>query len=72
MLDNMNIKDIKKAVRIKNNLPPATYHLLPKLEVSGGMSLNNVRGIAKTGVDRISVGALTHSVQAIDISLEIL
>ena len=69
MLDNMNIKDIKKAVRIKNNLPPATCHLPPKLEVSGGITLNNVRGIAKTGVDMISVGALTHSVQAIDISL---
>lgn len=72
MLDNMNIKDIKKAVRIKNNLPPTIYHLPPKLEVSGGITLNNVRKIAKTGPDMISVGALTHSVEAIDISLEIL
>ena len=65
MLDNMQVDDIRKAVILRK----AT---MPKIEVSGNVNLNNVRGIAKTGVDMISVGALTHSVQAIDISLEIL
>lgn len=72
MLDNMNIKDIKKAVRIKNNLPPATCHLPPKLEASGGIALKNVKKFAATGVDMISIGELTHSVNSADISLEIL
>ncbi len=72
MLDNMSIKDIKKAVRIIRRLQPITYHPSPKLEASGGISFENVRKIAATGVDMISIGALTHSVKAIDISLEIL
>lgn len=63
MLDNMDIKDIKKAVGIKN--------LQPRLETSGGITLKNVKKIASTGVEMISIGALTHSVEAIDISLEI-
>ncbi len=64
MLDNMSITEIKKAVEMRNQLP--------KLEVSGGVNLDNVREIAKTGVDYISVGAITHSAKAIDMSLEIL
>lgn len=72
MLDNMSIKDIKKAVRIRNNLLPNTYDLKPKLEVSGNVNLNNVRKLAQTGIDMISIGALTHSAKAIDMSLEIL
>lgn len=72
MLDNMNIKDIKKAVKLRNSLLPTTYHLSPKLEASGGINLKNIRQIAKTGVDMISIGELTHSVDSIDISLEIL
>jgi nicotinate-nucleotide pyrophosphorylase (carboxylating) len=65
MLDNMSISDMNKAVKIRNNLKP-------KLEASGGITLKNVKQIASTGVDMISVGALTHSVNSIDISLEIL
>lgn len=63
MLDNMNIKQIQNAVKsVKSKIP---------LEVSGGVNLKNVLSIAKTGIDYISVGALTHSVKALDISLEI-
>jgi nicotinate-nucleotide pyrophosphorylase (carboxylating) len=72
MLDNMNIKDIKKAVKIRNNLQPLTSNLRPKLEASGGITLKNLKKFASTGVDMISVGDLTHSVKSIDISLEIL
>ena len=42
-----------------------------ELEASGGVTLETVRSIAQTGVDRIAVGALTHSAPALDISLEI-
>ncbi len=64
MLDNMSLKEIREAVKRKR---PGV-----KLEVSGGVNLKNVRAIAKTGVDYISVGSLTHSFKAIDISLDIL
>ena len=63
MLDNMTVGDMKKAVDIINRRVP--------LEASGNVSLTNVRQIAETGVDFISVGALTHSVPASDISLKI-
>jgi nicotinate-nucleotide pyrophosphorylase (carboxylating) len=63
MLDNMTVGDMKKAVDIIRRRVP--------LEASGNVSLANVRQIAETGVDFISVGALTHSVPASDISLKI-
>lgn len=72
MLDNMGIKEIKKAVRIRNSLSKKAHHRAPKLEASGGVTLKNIRKIASCGVDIISVGALTHSVDSVDISLEIL
>ena len=62
LLDNMAPKMLKKAVRLSNGRVP--------LEASGGINLNNIEEIAKTGVDIISVGALTHSVKAADVSLE--
>ncbi len=65
MLDNMSIKDMKKAVKIRKGP-------LPKLEASGGITFENIREVAKCGVDMISVGDLTHSVKAIDLSLEVL
>ncbi|MDP3732137.1 MAG: carboxylating nicotinate-nucleotide diphosphorylase [Candidatus Omnitrophota bacterium] len=71
MLDNMGIEDMKKAVRIRNSRL-TTYNLQLKLEASGGINLKNVRKIAACGVEMISIGELTHSVKAIDISLEIL
>jgi len=72
MLDNMSLKDIRKTVQIRNDLSPITHHLSPKLEASGGISLKNVKKVASTGVEMVSVGELTHSVKSIDISLEIL
>lgn len=72
MLDNMSAGDIRKAVKIRNNLFNKAHHKKPRLEASGRITLKNVRKIASTGVDMISVGALTHSVDSVDISLEIL
>jgi nicotinate-nucleotide pyrophosphorylase (carboxylating) len=63
MLDNFEIDDIKKAVKLINGRC--------KAEASGGVNLETVKQIAETGVDFISVGALTHSIKALDISLEI-
>jgi nicotinate-nucleotide pyrophosphorylase (carboxylating) len=63
MLDNMTIPDMKEAVRISKN------RVL--LEASGSVNLENVRDIAETGVDLISIGALTHSAPSVDISLKI-
>lgn len=70
MLDNMKIEGIKKAVRLRNS-KFKIQSLRPLLEVSGNVNLGNVAMIAKTGVDRISIGSLTHSVSSIDYSLEI-
>lgn len=63
MLDNMDIETIKEAVRFINKEA--------LIEVSGGVNLQNIRGIAAAGVDYISIGALTHSAKAVDISMEI-
>jgi len=63
MLDNMNFRAIKNAVRFVADRVP--------IEVSGGINLQTVRSIAKTGVQYISIGSLTHSAKALDISLEI-
>jgi nicotinate-nucleotide pyrophosphorylase (carboxylating) len=63
LLDNMDLETIHQAVILVDNRVP--------LEVSGGVTLENVRQIAETGVNYISVGALTHSAPAIDLSLEI-
>ncbi|MCX5716370.1 MAG: carboxylating nicotinate-nucleotide diphosphorylase [Candidatus Omnitrophica bacterium] len=70
MLDNMNLHDIKRAVKIRNKLVTGNRQLVTKLEASGGITLDNIRDIAKAGVDFISVGSLTHSVKSIDFSLE--
>ena len=63
MLDNMNLSDMQKSVKLVNHRAI--------LEASGGVSLDTVREIAATGVDWISVGAITHSAKALDISLDI-
>jgi nicotinate-nucleotide pyrophosphorylase (carboxylating) len=63
MLDNMPVDEMKASV--------TAAHGRVLLEASGGVTLNNVRAIAETGVDFISVGALTHSAQAVDISMKI-
>ncbi len=64
MLDNMSIERMKKAVKAIRSRSPRI-----KIEASGNVNLNNVRKIALTGVDFISVGALTHSAPAMDLSL---
>jgi nicotinate-nucleotide pyrophosphorylase (carboxylating) len=62
MLDNMSNDLMKQCVEMNKTRK--------KIEASGNMSLNRVRSVAETGVDFISVGALTHSVKALDISLK--
>ena len=62
LLDNMSLDDMRAAViSVKSRA---------KLEASGGVNLHTVRGIAETGVDFISVGALTHSARAVDVALD--
>ncbi len=63
MLDNMSPDEMRRVVSL---LPGQV-----KIEASGGVTLANVRAVAKTGVNLISVGALTHSPKALDISLEL-
>lgn len=62
MLDNMDNETMKKAVEITNGAA--------LLEASGGITNETIRGVAETGVDIISIGALTHSVKAFDISMK--
>ncbi|MBI3323370.1 MAG: carboxylating nicotinate-nucleotide diphosphorylase [Candidatus Omnitrophica bacterium] len=87
LLDNMRLAEIQEAVRLRNAVArssrkgagplwgskvpgrPGTYR--PLLEVSGGVTLQTVRAIALAGVERISVGALTHSAPALDVALEV-
>lgn len=64
MLDNMPIETMRQAVVLAGGRVP--------LEASGNMTLDRVRAVAETGVDFISVGALTHSARAVDISLDFL
>lgn len=63
MLDNFSVEDVKKAVQIVQKKVP--------LEVSGGVNLQNIKNYALTGVEFISIGAITHSAPALDISLEV-
>ena len=72
MLDNMEIGDIEKAVRMREREGARIQEHKTLIEVSGGVNLDNVRQIAKAGVDIISIGALTHSAKAADISLEVI
>jgi len=70
MLDNMKIPDIRKAIKIKRNTQYAIRNTL--IEASGGITLANVKKVAATGVDMISIGELTHSLKSMDISLEVI
>lgn len=63
LLDNMSCETLKKAVKIVGGMVP--------LEASGGIRANTLRSVAETGVDIISIGALTHSVKALDISFKV-
>lgn len=64
LLDNMSNDQLREAVQIRGNKQIV-------LEASGGVNLDTVAAIAATGIDQISVGALTHSARAIDLSMEI-
>ena len=70
MLDNMDTKETKESVKVRNEYLLISKKRIP-LEASGNMSLDRIKEVASTGVDFISVGSLTHSVEAFDISLHI-
>ena len=63
LLDNMSLKTLRQAVTLNSSRA--------KLEASGGITFDNIRDVAETGVDFISVGALTKDVQAVDLSMRI-
>ena len=63
LLDNFSLSDMREAVKMNNKRA--------LLEASGNVNLNTVRDIAATGVDRISIGALTKNIRAIDLSMRI-
>ena len=63
LFDNMNIKNLKLGVKLAKK-----YYVT---EASGNITLKNVYAVARTGVDRISVGSITHSAPAMDFKLEI-
>jgi len=63
LLDNMTLEDLRSALVLAGGRA--------RLEASGGITLDNVRAVAETGVDEISVGALTHSARSLDVSLEL-
>ncbi len=67
MLDNMKPEIIRKVVKFAISLPKR-----PIFEVSGGITLKNINQFASLGIDRISIGSLTHSAPALDIGMEIL
>ena len=66
LLDNMGLDALRSCVALRDASAPAL-----KLEASGGVRLETVRAIAETGIDRISVGALTHSAPCLDVGLDI-
>lgn len=64
LLDNMNLSDLRAAITLRGEAA------FPQFEASGGITLDRLREIAETGVDFVSVGALTHSAPALDIGLD--
>lgn len=67
LLDNMNVPDIQLAVSMRNAIGSGGR---PLLEASGGITLTNIAAVTGTGVERISVGAMTHSARWLDLSME--
>jgi len=65
LLDNMTPAQITEAIQIRNTIKPSV-----QLDASGGITLETVRAVAETGVERISVGALTHSAVSLDFGLD--
>lgn len=66
LLDNMGVESLAQAVAIRDRRGPR-----PELEASGGITLESIADVARTGVDRISVGSLTHGAASIDVGLDI-
>jgi len=66
LLDNMDVRQIRGAVELARSFPDVT------LEASGGLTLSRAAEVAATGVDYVAVGALTHSVRALDLGLDLL
>ncbi len=71
LFDNMSVQQIKEAVTLVMDWKSVKGTDWPLTEASGNITMENVQSIARTGVDRISIGAITHSAKALDISLEI-
>ena len=67
MLDNMSAAEIKKCSEIIRKNSKKT-----KIEISGGINLDNIKNFAKLDIDFISIGLLTHSARAVDIGLDVL
>ncbi len=65
LLDNFSVEQLQQAVEMRNN-----SDLTPLLEASGGITIESVREVAQTGVDRVAVGALTHQAPWVDIGLD--
>jgi nicotinate-nucleotide pyrophosphorylase (carboxylating) len=65
LLDNMSAAELRQAVACRDAGNPAV-----ELEASGGVRLETVRALAESGVERISVGALTHSAACLDVALD--
>ena len=66
LLDNMTPDTLREAVALRDARQPGLG-----LEASGGITLDNVAAVAGSGVERISIGALTHAVSSMDVSLEV-
>jgi nicotinate-nucleotide pyrophosphorylase (carboxylating) len=65
LLDNMSLDQLREGVAMRNAIAPRV-----ELEASGGVNLETIRGIAETGVDRISVGGITHAAKSLDVGLD--
>ena len=65
LLDNFTLEMLRQAVALRNRAMPDV-----RLEASGGVRLETLRAVAQTGVDRVSIGALTHQATSIDIGLD--
>ncbi|MDR1523381.1 MAG: carboxylating nicotinate-nucleotide diphosphorylase [Endomicrobium sp.] len=70
MLDNTSINNTKKMIKLIRDTSNAKYK--PEIEISGGVNLKTAKNFSKLDIDRISVGMLTHSVSALDLSLEVI
>ncbi len=71
LLDNMRLSEMQEAVRLRNAVARSNPEAKIPLEVSGGVTLETARQIALTGVERISIGALTHSAPILNVALEV-